>query len=667
MAKQQSQRPSRVIIDRVLPEIDRGRFAAKRYDDEQIKITAHILVDGHDMVKGRVLLRHSSEQTPHILQLKDQGNDKWSTEFHLKKLGRYYFTVQAAVDRFGTWRADMQKKIDAQQNVSVDLLIGERLVKSWFAFVNDSEKEFLKKFYSTLKSWSKTSFLTVGDFNAWAQTPELERIAYEQFDKASFIQYDHEVPLQVEPAQARFSTWYEFFPRSTVTGPARHGTFKDAEARLDDIKKMGFDVVYLPPIHPVGKAFRKGKNNTLNAQADDVGSPWAIGGEEGGHKSIFSQYGTMEDFHSLVKKANSMELQVAMDIAYQCSPDHPYVKEHPEWFKQRPDGSIQYAENPPKKYQDIYPFDFESTAWREMWEELRSVVDFWIAQGVRIFRVDNPHTKAFHFWEWMIAEVKENNPDVIFLSEAFTRPKIMAYLAKIGFSQSYTYFTWRNTKWELTQYMNRLTQTELADYFVPNFWPNTPDILPLSLQEQNETMFKQRLVLAATLSSNYGIYGPAFELMVSTPRQPGAEEYLNSEKYEIYQWNLNAPNITPYITKVNQIRKQEKALQSNRNFRFHPIDNEFLLAYSKSDGGDRIVVIVNLDAKNKQSGWVELPLIDWSIPEASNFVVHDLLTDIHYSWKGWRNYIELRPGAPAHIFKIKTISKVTDYDYGYVE
>lgn len=667
MAKQQSQRPSRVIIDRVLPEIDRGRFAAKRYDDEQIKITAHILVDGHDMVKGRVLLRHSSEQTPHILQLKDQGNDKWSTEFHLKKLGRYYFTVQAAVDRFGTWRADMQKKIDAQQNVSVDLLIGERLVKSWFAFVNDSEKEFLKKFCSTLKSWSKTLFLTVGDFNAWAQTPELERIAYEQFDKASFTQYDHEVPLQVEPARARFSTWYEFFPRSTVTGPARHGTFKDAEARLEDIKKMGFDVVYLPPIHPVGKAFRKGKNNTLNAQAEDVGSPWAIGSEEGGHKSILSYYGTMEDFHSLVKKANSMELQMAMDIAYQCSPDHPYLKEHPEWFKQRPDGSIQYAENPPKKYQDIYPFDFESTAWKEMWEELRSIVDFWIAQGVRIFRVDNPHTKAFQFWEWMIAEVKENNPDVIFLSEAFTRPKIMAYLAKIGFSQSYTYFTWRNTKWELTQYMNRLTQTELADYFVPNFWPNTPDILPLSLQEQNETVFKQRLVLAATLSSNYGIYGPAFELMVSTPRQPGAEEYLNSEKYEIYQWNLNAPNITPYITKVNQIRKQEKALQSNRNFRFHPVDNEFLLAYSKSEGGDRIVVIVNLDAKNKQSGWVELPLIDWSISETSNFVVHDLLTDIHYSWKGWRNYVELRPGTPAHIFKIKTINKVTNYDYGYVE
>jgi starch synthase (maltosyl-transferring) len=354
-----------------------------------------------------------------------------------------------------------------------------------------------------------------------------------------------------------------------------------------------------------------------------------------------------------VKKARAMELEFAMDIAFQCSPDHPYVKAHPEWFKKRPDGTIQYAENPPKKYQDIYPFDFEGPAWKSLWQELLSVVEFWVEQGVKVFRVDNPHTKPFHFWEWLIAQVRSKNPEVIFLAEAFTRPKVMAYLAKSGFSQSYTYFTWRNVKWELTQYMNELTQTELKDYFGANFWPNTPDILHERLQENNSTVYKQRLVLAATLMSNYGIYGPAFELMEYQPRDHGSEEYLNSEKYQLRTWDLKASHsLAPFLKKINQIRNTHPSLQQNRNFRFHPIDNESLLAYSKTLGSEKIITVVNLDPHKVQSGLLELPLIDWSISDNEYFEMEDLLTGATYTWQGWRNFVELRPDQPAHIFKI---------------
>lgn len=574
-------RPSRVIIDRVKPSIDGGRFAAKRYLDEKIKLTAHLLVDGHGQVKGRVHIHHLMSKEVLSLSLQADGNDEWSVEFQPQLLGFYAFQVQA-------------------------------------------------------------------DF--------AEQKAQDVYDPASTV-VSNEIIFQVLPARARFSTWYEFFPRSTVSGKPRHGTLLESIGRLPYIQKMGFDVVYLPPIHPIGKSFRKGKNNSLEAGREDVGSPWAIGSEQGGHKEILPELGNLNDFKKFVSAAKDLKMHVAMDLAFQCSPNHPYVKDHPEWFKKRPDGSIQYAENPPKKYQDIYPFDFDSEAWQSLWLELYSIVEFWIHTGVSIFRVDNPHTKSFHFWEWLIKSIHMKYPDVIFLSEAFTRPKIMAYLAKLGFSQSYTYFTWRNSKWELTQYMTELTQTELADYFIPNFWPNTPDILPYAMQASDASLYKQRLILAATLSSCYGIYGPVFELIVSAAKAPG-EEYLDSEKYELRQWDLSAKqSLAAFIAKINSIRKAEKALQSNRHFIFHPVSNDNLIAYSKSDQEDRLVTVVNLDSKNPQSGWLELPLLDWNIPEEQDFEVHDLLTDTKYSWRGWRNFVLLQPESPAHILKIKTYRK----------
>jgi Glycosidases len=600
-----------VIIDRIKPDIDQGRFASKIYLDEKIKLTAHVLVDGHDLPKARVTIRQHTTNEAVTFTLINTGNDEWSVDFQPPALGLYSFVVEAALDRYGTWEYDLEKRKAAGQDVRIDLQIGEDL-----------------------------------------------RPTKDEFGLDSVVK-SHVGYFRVLPSRARFSSWYEFFPRSvTATTKLHHGTLTEAIERLPYIKKMGFDIVYLPPIHPIGSSFKKGKNNSLETTPEDVGSPWAIGNKEGGHKSILPALGTLADFKKLIQAVEKQKMQLAMDLAYQCSPEHPYVKEHPEWFKKRPDGTIQYAENPPKKYQDIYPFDFESSDWQALWKELKSVVDFWIDQGVRIFRVDNPHTKSFHFWEWMIGSVLEEHPDVIFLSEAFTRPKLMAYLAKAGFSQSYTYFTWRNVKWEITQYMTELTQSELSDFFMPNFWPNTPDILPYNLQKPNSAMFKQRLILAATLSSSYGIYGPAFELMVSAPKTPG-EEYLNSEKYELYQWDLNSKDsLAPLIEKINSFRHREKALQSNRNFRFHPVDNENLIAYSKSDGNDHIVVVVNLDGETKQSGLLELPLFDWNLTEQDTFVMHDLLTDQLFSWKGWRNFIELHPALPAHIFKIKTPDKV---------
>jgi starch synthase (maltosyl-transferring) len=431
---------------------------------------------------------------------------------------------------------------------------------------------------------------------------------------------------------------------------------------------MGFNVVYLPPIHPVGTEFRKGKNNSTTAEPDDVGSPWAIGSAEGGHKSIHRELGTLEDFRRLVKRAGELGMQVALDIAFQVAPDHPYVKEHEEWFRKRPDGTIQYAENPPKKYQDIYPFDFETTKWFEMWQELKSIFVHWIEQGVRIFRVDNPHTKAFPFWEWCITELKAQWPDVLFLSEAFTRPKIMYRLAKLGFSQSYTYFPWRNAKQELSTYLTEITKPPVRDFFRPNQWPNTPDILTEFLQLRTRAAFMIRFLLAATLGANYGIYGPAFELMEGRPVRPGSEEYLDSEKYQIREWDLNSPaSLSEFIGLVNRIRNENPALQTDWELEFHPVENDQLLCFSKraADGSNLVVMVINLDPHHRQSGFIDLPLDRFEIEEDRPYQENDLLTGARYMWTGPRNYVELDPNSvPGHIFRIRRRLRVeTDFEY----
>jgi len=499
-----------------------------------------------------------------------------------------------------------------------------------------------------------------------AEDPELAVAMRRHAERRFMTRYDRELTLVVDRERARFSAWYEFFPRSCLGD--RHSRLRDCDKQLRYIASMGFDVAYLPPIHPIGRAFRKGPNNVLSAGPDDLGSPWAIGGPEGGHKAMHPDLGTLEDFRWFVGRAKEYGLEIALDIAFQCSPDHPYVKEHPEWFRRRPDGSVQYAENPPKKYQDIYPFDFECEAWESLWRELKSVVEFWIEQGVRIFRVDNPHTKPFAFWEWLINGIRNAHPDILFLSEAFTRPKVMHRLAKLGFTHSYTYFAWRNTKDELTEYFTALTRSEGREYFRPHIWPNTPDILSEYLQFGGRPAFMVRLVLAATLAANYGIYGPAFELAEGRPREPGSEEYRDSEKYQLRRWDLDRPDsLRDFIARVNRIRRENPALQYDWNLHFHVVDNDKLICYSKASESqnDIILVVVNLDPHHRQSGWVELPLDALGIHGEQPYQMHDLLTDARFLWNGPRNYVELDPqSTPAHIFRLRRrVRSEQDFDY----
>ena len=489
-------------------------------------------------------------------------------------------------------------------------------------------------------------------------------------DRRAAITYDRSLRVMVERERARFGAWYEMFPRSASTVAGRHGTFRDVEARLGYIAEMGFDVLYLPPIHPIGRAFRKGPNNTLTPRPNDPGSPWAIGGPEGGHKAIHPELGTIEDFGRLVRKARELGIELALDIAFQCSPDHPYVREHPQWFRHRPDGTIKYAENPPKKYQDIYPIEFECDDWKALWAELRDVFLFWIDHGVTIFRVDNPHTKPFRFWDWVITEVWTRHSEAIFLAEAFTRPKVMARLAKGGYSQSYTYFTWRNTKKELTDYLTELTQSESVEYMRGNFFANTPDILPEHLQIGGRPAFMTRLVLAATLGASYGIYGPPFEQCVGTPVRPGSEEYLNSEKYQIMHWDLEVSwSLRDYIARVNAVRRENPALQFNRSLRFFDIDNDALICYGKStpDMTNLIVVIVNLDPSHTHSGWVRLPVHDLHLGSglAESYQLHDLISDERFLWHGEMNFVKIDPQVnPAHILRVRRkIRTEQDFDY----
>jgi starch synthase (maltosyl-transferring) len=653
----------RVVIESLSPQIDCGKYPIKRVVGEKVVVEANVFADGHDQVACQLLYGLVNDATMQSCPMLFIGNDRWRAEFPVLHSGKYEYTVEGWIDRFKTWRGDLIKRIDAGQDVHVDFLIGAAIIEDAASRATAKDADFCSRFARRLREKKDTE----SKKNAALDT-ELLNIVERYPDRHLVTQHKQRLGVVVDREKARFSTWYEVFPRSCSPEPGRHGTLRDLEARLPYIASMGFDVVYLPPIHPIGQTFRKGKNNSVSAQPDDVGSPWAIGSDEGGHTSIHPQLGTLDDFKRFISGANENGLEVALDIAFQCTPDHPYVKEHREWFRARPDGTIQYAENPPKLYQDIFPLDFESADWRALWSELRDVVLFWMKQGVRIFRVDNPHTKPFLFWEWFIEEIKDKDPGVLFLAEAFTRPKVMYQLAKIGFSQSYTYFTWRNTKEELTDYFNELTHTEVREYFRPNLWPNTPDILPEFLQVGGRPAFMIRLILAATLGASYGIYGPAFELCENAPFQPGSEEYLNSEKYELKHRDLGASwSLKDFIARINRIRKQNPALQSDRTLRFHSTDNPSLICFSKAteDLSNIIVVIVNLDSLRPQTGWITLDLNSLGLGADHAFQVHDLLGDGRYLWQGARNYVELFPESlPAHILHVRPwIRRETDFDY----
>ena len=654
----------RVVLEGVRPEIDCGSFPIKRTVGEKVVVEVDAFADGHDALT--VLLRYRPETVQQWTDIPMEflGNDRWRASFPVTMAGRYRYTVTGWVDRFVTWRQDLLKKIEAQQDVQVDLLIGAKLIDEASGRATAQEGRVLAMRSKELRSQETPD----SERLRIALSAEVETLMAKYPDRRFVSTYGRELSVVVDREKARFSTWYEMFPRSGSLKPGQHGTFKDCEARLPYIASMGFDVLYLPPIHPIGLTHRKGKNNATTADPVDPGSPWAIGALEGGHTSIHPKLGTLQDFRRLIEQARMHGIEIAMDIAFQCSPDHPYVKEHREWFRIRPDGTVQYAENPPKKYQDIVPLDFETDQWWELWDELKRVIVYWIEQGVLIFRVDNPHTKSFAFWEWVIGEVKQTHPDVIFLSEAFTRPKVMSRLAKLGFTQSYNYFPWRNTKLELTQYFTELTQTEVREFLRPNLWPNTPDILTEQLQHGGRPAFASRFVLAATLGASYGIYGPAFELGEHVPYQTGSEEYLNSEKYEIKQWNLDHPDsLRELIGSVNRIRRENPALQSDWSLRFHEIANDQLLCYSKctSDWSNVILLVVNLSPHHVHSGWLELDLGSLGLDAEHPFQVHDLLTNAHYLWQGPRNYIELDPhSVPAHIFRIRRrIHTERDFDY----
>jgi starch synthase (maltosyl-transferring) len=654
----------RALIEAVEPEIDCGRFPIKRVVGESVRVEADIFADGHDAVSARLLYRRAEDTEWQATPMTLIGNDRWRGEFRVEQTGGYVYTIEAWLDHFLSWIRDLKKRLNAVTETETDFLIGAGLVEAAARRASGPDAVRLREWAQNLRD----SAGAPGRRTEIATDSELTKLALRYPDLRFVTRYEKELPVVVDRPLAGCGAWYEFFPRSCAPEAGRHGTLRDCIERLPYIAGMGFDVVYLPPIYPIGRSFRKGKNNAITAQPDDVGSPWAIGAEEGGHKDIHPQLGTLDDFRALVAKTRQLGMEIALDIAYQCSPDHPYVKQHPEWFKWRPDGTVQYAENPPKKYQDIYPLEFETEDWRGLWEELKSVVIFWIEQGVRVFRVDNPHTKPFAFWEWLIAEVRRSYPDVIFLSEAFTRPKVMYRLAKLGFTQSYTYFSWRNTKHELTEYFTELTQTKVREFFRPNAWPNTPDILPEYLQLGGRPAFMIRLALAATLAANYGIYGPAFELCENQPREPGSEEYLNSEKYQIRHWDLNAPwSLKDFIARVNQIRKQNPALQSDRRLHFHGVDNEMLLCYSKTteDFSNVMLMVVNLDFRFRHSGWVHLDLGALGLDDSHPFQVHDLLGGGRYLWEGPRNYVELDPASlPAHIFRVRRkVRTEADFDY----
>ncbi len=681
MARRQIEFPTsarrRVIIEGVEPEVDAGRFPAKGTPG-RIRVECDAYTDGHDAIAVRLLYRREGKRGWSEVEMEPVVNDRWRAWFEATEPCRYEYTVEAWVDPWASWERDMRKWLAAGVDVETHLAVGasllqlaaERAADGTGATKSSSpgDAQALREMAAHVRDRGEAA----EERAERAFSDDVRSLVERHADRLTATRYARVLRMMVEPERARFSAWYELFPRS-LGGPDHHGTFRDVIDHLPYVADLGFDVLYLPPIHPVGRTHRKGKNNARTAAQDDVGSPWAIGAEEGGHTAIHPELGTLKDLKRLVKTARSEHgIEVALDVAFQVSPDHPWVKEHPEWFRHRPDGSIAYAENPPKKYEDIYPIDFETADWQALWEELEGVFRHWIEKaGVKVFRVDNPHTKSLRFWEWCIGRLKAEWPDLIFLSEAFTRPKVMYRLAKLGYTQSYTYFAWRRAKWEIEEYFRELSSPPVVDFFRPNAWPNTPDILTDQLQTGMKPMYVQRLVLAATLSASYGIYGPAFELLEGRPREEGKEEYLDSEKYQLREWDLESDNIREVIRRVNGIRRSTPALQHNRSLRFHRSDNEQVIAYSKwshadgtpytyrykeerpGDDGTLILVVVNLDPRHTQSSTVHLPLDEWGIDWDESFEVRDLMSGSRYVWRGGPNYVELNPHAsPAHIFQV---------------
>lgn len=591
------------------------------------------------------------------------ANDRWQGQFTISEVGTYYYTVMCFVDKFRTLQRSVKEKYQAGKEPKVDAQVALEIINDALSRAVGKERTRLREIGISLKEVLQSN---IAKAVSMILSDELTLLIDRYQDESFSTFYGKQLAVVVDRQKALFSTWYELFPRSCSNALGKHGTLKDCKRLLPELAALGFEVLYLPPIHPIGKTNRRGRNNLPTNEADSPGSPWAIGSEGGGHKSINPQLGSFKDFDSLVNEAQKYGIEIALDLAFQGSPDHPYIKEHPQWFEWLPDGSIHYAENPPKKYEDIVPFFFDSDDWQNLWEELKSIVFFWIDKGVRIFRVDNPHTKPFRFWKWLIDDVRVKHSEVIFLSEAFTRPKVMYHLAKAGFTQSYTYFTWRNTKHELIEYLTELTQTDVKEYFRPNFWPNTPDILSEYLQHGGRPAFMVRLVLAATLSSNYGIYGPAYELCINEAI-PGKEEYLNSEKYEIKHWDReNKASIKDFIRKVNRIRKDNLALQDMR-IRFCEISNDNLIVYVRSteDLSNVMLIVVNLDPLHVQSGWVKVPIWELGIEQEQPYLVDDLLNEEKYIWHGEWNYVELNPKTkPAHIFRVRRrLRRENDFDY----
>ncbi|MCH6257750.1 alpha-1,4-glucan--maltose-1-phosphate maltosyltransferase [Puniceicoccaceae bacterium K14] len=643
----------RVIVENVRPSLDGGKYPIKRVIGDAISVQAAAFTDSHDRINVSLLHRLTGSSEWVRTPMRSLGNDEYEAEFQPWEIGLYEYAVSGSIDHFGSWLHGFARKAESGAPLEVELLIGGDIILAAAKRATGDEKKHLLKFGKSLKNESKS----VNERIEIARDEDLKwlisRIVDAKLEALSPI-----YPILFERKLAAFSTWYEYFPRSCGPDASTHGTFHEAKNRLYEIDRMGFNIVYFPPIHPIGKSHRKGKNNSLTPSEFDVGSPWAIGGKEGGHKDILSELGTLEDYKSFIQEAASYEIEVAMDIAFQCSPDHPWVEEHPEWFKWRPDGTVQYAENPPKKYQDILPINFETEDWENLWQELKSVFDYWIEVGVKVFRVDNPHTKSLAFWNWCIIEIKKEHPEAIFLAEAFTVPKRKYNLAKGGFTQGYTYFTWRNNPSEMREYVQELTQSEAKEFFWPNFWPNTPDILHEDLQVKNRATYMGRYILAATLSSNTGIYGPAFELMDHEPF-PGKEENNNSEKYELKQWDWDkSGNLKDDIARVNAIRNSHPALQRTFNIAFGNSDNPHFICYLKQnfDRTDQLLIIVNMDWTHTQSGYVHLPLDHMGIDHNQSFSVRDLYdpSESEYTWRGHSNFVKLDPKvSPAHIFKIR--------------
>ncbi len=652
----------RAVIDAVRPAVDGGRFPVKRIAGEPVRVACDCFTDGHDAL--RVMLHWRGEDEPgwREVEMREAGNDLWEAAFTPPAPGRYRYTVVAWVDHFLSWRRELARRED-EADIASAALAGAHLAQEASARATGEDRRQLAQWARRLAQPAPAA-----DLKALGLDDGLAALCLRHPDRRLEAAWPGEMPLVADRERARFGAWYELFPRSASDEPGRHGTFADVEKRLDYVAGMGFDVLYLPPIHPIGRERRKGRDNALVATPGDVGSPWAIGAAEGGHEAIHPALGTAEDFRRLVAAARERGLEIALDIAYQCAPDHPWVREHPAWFRHRPDGTVQYAENPPKKYQDIYPFDFETEDWRALWAALKGVLDHWLAEGVRIFRVDNPHTKSFAFWEWAIGEVRREHPDAIFLAEAFTRPKVMHRLAKLGFTQSYTYFAWRNSRRELEDYFTELAHGPGRDYFRPNVWPNTPDILTEALQFGGRPAFLSRLVLAATLAPTYGIYGPAYEHMEAAPREPGSEEYRGSEKYEIRHWDLARPDsLRPFIALVNRIRREQPALRTDAGLRFLATDNDQLLAYARHtpDRESQVIVVVNLDPHNPHSGWVTMDLGALGLDESRPYQMHDLLTGARHLWQGARNFVRLDPErSPAHVFALRRrLRREHDFDY----